>query len=58
MYQAKQGIVSAVRVDCQAIDGLLAEGLLEGAKLDPDGFAAVCAQLAGDRSEELLDLLI
>ncbi len=57
-YQAKQGIVSAVRVDCQAIDGSLAEGLLEGAKLDPDGFAAVCAQLAGDRSEELLDLLI
>ena len=51
-------LVGFVRVDCQAIDGSLAEGLLEGAKLDPDGFAAVCAQLAGDRSEELLDLLI
>ena len=36
----------------------ISEVKAEGAKLDPDGFAAVCAQLAGDRSEELLDLLI
>lgn len=57
-YQAKQGVLSEVSVECGAIDCALAEKLLEGARLDPDGFAGLCGVLAGDRSGELLDLLI
>lgn len=57
-YQAKRGIVSAVSVECGALDCVLAAELLEGTRLDPEGFAAICETLAGGRSEELLELLL
>ena len=57
-YQAKRGIVSHGEVDCPAVDGPLAAQLLNGARLDPAGFAAICRRLAGDRWAELLDLLL
>lgn len=41
-YQAKRGIVSDAVIDCDAIDGALAAQLLNGARLDPEGFAAIC----------------
>ena len=57
-YQAKRGIVSSAVIDCDAIDGALAAQLLNGARLDPEGFAAICRRLAGDGAEELMDWLL
>ena len=37
---------------------LLDAGLLSGARLDPEGFAAICHRLAGDGAEELMDWLM
>ena len=54
-YQAKRGIVSDAAIDCAAMDAALAAQLLNGARLDPEGFAAICRRLAGDRAEELMD---
>ena len=57
-YQAKRGIVSSAVIDFAAIDGALAAQLLNGARLDPEGFAAICRRLAGDGAEELMDWLM
>ena len=57
-YQAKRGIVSSAVIDCDAIDGALAAQLLNGARLDPEGFVAICRHLAGDGAEELMDYLM
>ena len=57
-YQAKRGIVSGSEVRCPAIDGALAARLLNGARLDPEGFAAICRRLAGDGADELMDWLM
>ena len=57
-YQAKRGIVSDAVIDCDAIDGALATQLLNGARLDPEDFAAICRRLAGDGAEELMDWLM
>lgn len=57
-YQAKRGIVSSAVIDCAAIDGALAAQLLNGARLDPEGFADICRRLAGDGAEELMDWLM
>lgn len=57
-YQAKRGIVSDAVIDCAVIDGALAAQLLNGAHLDPEGFAAICQLLAGDGAEELMDWLM
>ena len=57
-YQAKHGIVSSAVIDCAAIDGALAAQLLNGTRLDPEGFAAICRRLAGDGAEELMDWLM
>lgn len=57
-YQAKRGIVSDAVIDCAAVDGALAAQLLNGARLDPEGFAAICRHLAGDGAEELMDWLM
>lgn len=57
-YQARRGIVSDVEIACPAIDGEKAAKLLDGARLDPEGFAEICRDLAGDRAEELLELLL
>ena len=57
-YQAKGGIVSGAVIDCAAIDGALATQLLNGSRLDPEGFAAICRRLAGEGAEELMDWLM
>ena len=57
-YQARRGIVSGVEIMCSAIDGEKAAALLDGARLDPEEFADICRTLAGDRAEELLELLL
>lgn len=57
-YRARKGIVSDGAIQCAAIDGGAAAGLLNGARLDPDGFAAICRTLAGERWAELLELLM
>lgn len=57
-YQAKRGIVSGAEIDCAALDGAEAARLLNGSRLDPEGFAAICRTLAGDRAEELMDWLL
>ena len=57
-YRAKRGIVSDAEIDCAAVDGALAAQLLNGARLDPEGFAASCRQLAGDQADELMDWLM
>ena len=57
-YQARRGIVSDAAIVCPAVDGEKAAALLNGAQLDPEGFAEICRELAGDRTEELLELLL
>ena len=57
-YAAKRGVISGAAVESPVIDGELAARLLNGARLDPEGFAAVCRTLAGDRAEELMDWLL
>ena len=57
-YSAKRGIVSDAANDCAALDGQEAARLLNGARLDPEGFAGICRLLAGDRAEELMDWLL
>ena len=57
-YQAKRGIVSDAVIDCAAVDGALAAQLLNGTRLDPENFAAICRQLAGSAADELMDWLM
>lgn len=57
-YQARRGIISGAAIVCPAIDGEKAAAQLNGARLDPEGIAAVCRELAGERETELLDLLL
>lgn len=57
-YRARKGIVAEARIDSPVIDGPLAASLLNGARLDPEGFADICRKLAGERAEELLELLM
>lgn len=57
-YQAKRGIVSDAELRCSAVDGALAARLLNGTRLDPESFAAICRRLVGEASEELLDYLM
>lgn len=57
-YQAKRGIVSGAEIDCAALDGGEAARLLNGSRLDPEGFDEICRTLVGDRAEELMDWLL
>ena len=57
-YQTKKGIVSGALIDCDALDGAEAARLLNGARLDPEGFDEICRTLAGNRAEELMDWLL
>ncbi|MBU5434270.1 lipoate--protein ligase [Pseudoflavonifractor sp. MSJ-37] len=57
-YRAKHGIISDAVLDCAVLDGSLAARSLNGARLDPDVFAAICRRLAGGAADELLDLLL
>ena len=57
-YRAKKGVLSDVSVDCAALDGGKAAGLLNGARLDPDSLEELCRTLAQDRAAELLRFLL
>lgn len=57
-YQAKKGMISDAVIDCAALDGAEAARLLNGSRLDPEGFAGICRALAGKRAEELMDWLL
>jgi lipoate-protein ligase A len=57
-YQAKKGIVSGAVIDCAALDGAEAARLLNGQRLDPEGFDDICQTLVGERAEELMDWLL
>lgn len=57
-YQARKGIVSNAEIECAALDGGEAAWLLNGARLDPEGFDEICRTLVGDRAEELMDWLL
>ena len=57
-YQAKKGIVSDASIDCAALDEAEAARLLNGSRLDAEGFDDICRLLAGDRAEELMDWLL
>ena len=57
-YQAKKGIVSNADIECDAVDGAEAARLLNGSRLDPEGFDEICRVLVGDRAEELMDWLL
>ena len=57
-YQAKKGIVSGAEIDCDALDGAEAARLLNGSRLDPEGFDEICRALVGERAEELMDWLL
>ena len=57
-YQAKKGMISDAVIDCAALDGAEAARLLNGSRLDAEGFDDICRLLAGDRAEELMDWLL
>ena len=57
-YRANRGIVSDAVIDCASVDGSEATRLLNGTRLDPEGFAAICRRLSGSRAEELMDWLL
>ena len=57
-YQAKKGMISDAAIDCAALDGAEAARLLNGSRLDPEGFARICRALVGKRAEELMDWLL
>ena len=57
-YQAKKGMISDAVIDCAALDGAEAAQLLNGSRLDPEGFARICRALVGKRAEELMDWLL
>ena len=57
-YQAKRGIVSGVEIDCDALDGAEAARLLNGSRLDPEGFDEICRALVGEWAAELMDWLL
>ena len=57
-YQARKGIVSNAEIECASLDGGEAARLLNGSRLDPEGFDEICRTLVGDRAEELMDWLL
>lgn len=58
-YEARRGILSSVELCCPAFDEAKAAALLTGARLDPDGLAALCRSLVGsERAEDLLAYLL
>ncbi len=57
-YCARRGVVSDFQLRTDALDCARAEARFNGARLDPDGFLEICAELAGPRAEALLELLL
>ena len=57
-YRAKKGILSDVCLESPLIDAGHAAHLLNGSRLDPDGFSKICFALAGERAQELMELLM
>ena len=45
-------------IDGAALDEAEAARLLNGSRLDAEGFDDICRLLAGDRAEELMDWLL
>ena len=52
------GRLICVDRDQAALDAAQAVRLLNGARLGPESFAGICEALAGERSPELLELLL
>ena len=57
-YRAKKGIVFDAAIDCAAIDEAQAAAALNGARLDPEGFSAICRALAPEQADALMDWLL
>ena len=57
-YRARKGIVSDAQILSPILDVSAAQALLNGARLDPDGFGAICRVLAPERPDELMDWLM
>ena len=57
-YRAKKGILSDVCLESPLIDAGHAAHLMNGSRLDPDGFSKICFALAGERAQELMELLM
>lgn len=57
-YQAKHGIISDAHLSCKKLDCTRGEQLLNGSRLDPDGFAAICSALTGEEPDALMDLML
>lgn len=57
-YRAKKGILSDVCLESPLIDAGHAARLLNGSRLNPDGFSKICFALAGERAQELMELLM
>ena len=57
-YRAKKGILSDVCLESPLIDAGHAARLMNGSRLDPDGFSKICFALAGERAQELMELLM
>lgn len=57
-YRARKGIVSDAQILSPILDASAAQALLNGARLDPDGFGAICRVLAPERPDELMDWLM
>ena len=57
-YKAKKGILSDTVIESPCIDAEQAAALLNGSRLDPDGFSKICFELAGPHAQELMELLL
>lgn len=57
-YSARRGILSDVTFTSPLFDGKMASAKLEGGRLDPDGFMALCQTLAGRSAQELFEFLM
>lgn len=57
-YRCRRGVLSDVSVTCPLLDSRAAKALFSGARLDPEGLAGSCRDLAGERAEELFSLLL
>lgn len=57
-YRAKKGIISDAVIESPFIDAEHVEQLLNGSRLDPDGFSKICFELAGPRAQEIMEYLM
>lgn len=57
-YKTKKGILSDVKIECDAFDSAKALKLLSNSKLDPDEFLSICSTLVGEKANELITWLL